>query len=129
MTDKSKVGKSVIGVKSNFREFAARRLRSLSAQMQDTGAFLDFYGGFGEIGEHGREMIAASKIAAGWAYGIEKELVSGSKKASSTTKHQEQAKISKARRRAKLQKPGDSPEKPRLSKLQRVPKKRPVSRD
>ncbi len=118
-----------IGVKSNFREFAVRRLRNLSAQMQDTGAFLDFYGGFGEIGQHGREMIGASEIAAGWADGIEKEIANGLEETPSPTKHQEQAKISKARRRTQLQKPGNRPPKSRIPKLQRVPKKRSVSRD
>ena len=127
--NKEKVGKIVIGVKSNFREFAVRRLRNLSAQMQDTGAFLDFYGGFGEIGEHGRELTGASKIAAGWADGLESEIDSGSKKASPPTKHKEQAKVSKARRRSQLQKPRNRPPESRLSKLQRVPKKRSVSSD
>ena len=121
--DKSKVGKSVIGGKSNFREIAVKRLRWLSMEMLDVGELLDFYGGFGEIGEHGREMIGASKIAAGWADGIEKELASGPKKASPPKKHQEQAQVAKARRRAKLQKPGNRPAKPGLPKLQRVPKK------
>jgi len=99
-------------VKSNFKEMAVTRLRILSAQMLDVGVFLDFYGGFGEIGEHGREMIGASKIAAGWADGIEQETKIGVKKASSTKKHQEQAKVAKARRRAQLQKPSSCPEKP-----------------
>lgn len=126
---KSKVEKSVIGVLSNFREVAVNKLRRLSWLMNDTGAFLDFYGGFGEIGQHGREMIGASKIAAGWADGIEQETSSGVKKTPSTTKHKEQAKVAKARRRTQLQKPGGRPPKSGLQKLRGVPKKRTVSRD
>ena len=127
--NKTKINKSVIGVKSNFREMAAEKLRWLSWHMNDIGAFLDFYGGFSEIGEHGREMIGASKIAAGWADGIEKENESGPKKTPSSTKHQEQAEVAKARRRPQLQKPRNRPAKPGISKLQRVPKKRSLSRD
>ena len=111
-------------VKSNyFREILIGDLRLISERMKSIGLFMEFYGGFGEIGEHGREMIGASKIAAGWADGIEKEDASDSKKAPSATKLKEQAKATKARRRAVVQKPSNRPEKPRSPKLQRVPKK------
>lgn len=34
---------------------------------------MDYYGGFGEIGQHGREMISASQLALDWARGIERD--------------------------------------------------------
>lgn len=45
----------------------ARRLKRVSELMRAIGADMDYYGGFGEMGEHGREMIGAAKIARGWA--------------------------------------------------------------
>ena len=48
----------------------AKRLRWLSHRMQSVGAEMEYYGGFGEIGEHGREMQGAASIALGWAKGI-----------------------------------------------------------
>ena len=129
MVKPERVGKSVVGVKSNFRAMAIARLLGLSSLMRDTGAFLDFYGGFGEIGQHGKEMIGASKIAAGWADGLEKENESGSKKASPPTKLKKQTEVAKTRRRPVVQKPGNRPAKPGVPKLQRVPKKRSLSRD
>ena len=52
----------------------AKRLRWLSHRMQSVGAEMEYYGGFGEIGEHGREMQGAASIALGWAKGIEASL-------------------------------------------------------
>ena len=99
-------------VKSNyFREILIGDLRLISERMKSVGLFMEFYGGFGEIGEHGREMIGASKIAAGWADGIEKDISSDSKKAPSPTKHKEQTKTSKARGRPVVQKPSNRPKK------------------
>lgn len=52
----------------------AKRLRWLSHRMQSVGAEMEYYGGFGEIGDHGREMQGAASIALGWAKGIEASL-------------------------------------------------------
>lgn len=52
----------------------AKRLRWLSHRMQSVGAEMEYYGGFGEIGDHGREMQGAAGIALGWAMGIEASL-------------------------------------------------------
>lgn len=48
-------------------------LYKLSRQMEKLGADMDYYGGFGEVGKHGRELIEAAKIARGWADGIKGE--------------------------------------------------------
>jgi hypothetical protein len=42
--------------------------------MQSVGAEMEYYGGFGEIGDHGREMQGAASIAFFWAKGIEASL-------------------------------------------------------
>jgi hypothetical protein len=42
--------------------------------MQSVGAEMEYYGGFGEIGDHGRELQGAAGIALGWAKGIESSL-------------------------------------------------------
>jgi cysteine synthase len=52
----------------------AKRLRWLSHRMQSVGAEMEYYGGFGEIGDHGREMQGAASIAFCWAKGIEASL-------------------------------------------------------
>lgn len=49
-----------------------RRLKRLSNEMLQVGEDMDYYGGFGEIGQHGREMISASQLALDWARNIEK---------------------------------------------------------
>jgi hypothetical protein len=41
--------------------------------MLQIGEDMDYYGGFGEIGQHGREMISASQLALDWARGIERD--------------------------------------------------------
>ena len=47
-----------------------RRLRRVSEMMRQVGADMEYHGGFGEIGEHGRCMIGASQMAKSWADGI-----------------------------------------------------------
>ena len=44
-----------------------RRLMRLSKTMLTIGEEMDYYGGFGEMGQHGREMISASQLALDWA--------------------------------------------------------------
>jgi hypothetical protein len=44
----------------------AEELRIVAGIMHRTGTRLAYYGGFGEIGAHGREMIGAAKIAKSW---------------------------------------------------------------
>ena len=50
-----------------------RRLKRISNEMLQIGEDMDYYGGFGEIGQHGREMISASQLALDWARGIERD--------------------------------------------------------
>jgi hypothetical protein len=45
-------------------------LEIVAEAMQQTGERLAHLGGFGEMGMHGREMIAAADIARGWAKAI-----------------------------------------------------------
>jgi hypothetical protein len=44
----------------------AEELRIVAGIMHRTGTRLAYYGGFGEMGAHGREMIGAAKIAKSW---------------------------------------------------------------
>jgi len=45
-----------------------KELRYLSKRMISCGVAMDYYGGFApHVAEHGREMVGAGKIAAGWA--------------------------------------------------------------
>jgi hypothetical protein len=46
----------------------------VSEIMRQVGADMDYYGGFGEIGNHGRMMVGASKMAKSWADGIEYDM-------------------------------------------------------
>ena len=57
-------------------EGLALRLRSVARAMASLGADMDYIGGFGEIGDHGREMVGAASVAVGWADGIDADLVS-----------------------------------------------------
>lgn len=51
-----------------------KELRYLSKRMISCGTAMDYYGGFApNIAEHGRQMVGAGIIAAGWADGWEKE--------------------------------------------------------
>jgi hypothetical protein len=51
----------------------AQRLRSLSAEMIDLGAAMDYYGGFSEMAGKGRELVGAGHIASKWADHIEND--------------------------------------------------------
>lgn len=53
----------------------AERLRNLSDVMALLGCDMEYVGGIGPMGEHGREMMGAAKIAAEWADEIEREAV------------------------------------------------------
>ena len=66
------------------REGISLRLRGLARAMGDLGYDMDYIGGFGELGKHGREMIGAAKIAFAWADGIEADLASRTVKQSLT---------------------------------------------
>lgn len=43
-----------------------RRIKRLAEEMRKVGADMDYYGGFGEIGKHGRELLGAAKVAKSW---------------------------------------------------------------
>ena len=45
----------------------AGELDIVADAMQQTGERMDYIGGFGEIGERGREMIGAANLARDWA--------------------------------------------------------------
>lgn len=44
----------------------SKELRHLSRQMRKLGIKMEYYGGFGETGKHGRELIGASIVVRGW---------------------------------------------------------------
>lgn len=48
-------------------------LRELAVDMQALGATMDYYGGLGEVAQHGRELVRAGLIAWDWADGMEEE--------------------------------------------------------
>lgn len=50
-----------------------RRIRKVADEMRQLGNHMDYHGGTGELGEHGREMLRAAGTALGWAKGIESE--------------------------------------------------------
>lgn len=54
------------------RKALAKRIRDVAERMWRLGNHMSYYGGFGEIGQHGREMAGAANIARGWAMEIEK---------------------------------------------------------
>jgi hypothetical protein len=47
-------------------------LDALAHKMRALGAKMEYYGGFGEMAQHGMEMQGAANIARGWAKGIRK---------------------------------------------------------
>ena len=47
------------------------KLRVLAAEMDDIAIAMDYYGGFAEWSEHGREIAGAGNIARQWADEIE----------------------------------------------------------
>lgn len=49
----------------------AQQLLELAQTMIDLGATMDYYGGMGEMGIHGRELIGAGKVAASWSSAIQ----------------------------------------------------------
>ena len=49
------------------------RLTELAKWMDRLGWEMNYYGGFGEIGQHGLELMGAAKIARGWAKGIKRQ--------------------------------------------------------
>jgi hypothetical protein len=49
-----------------------RRLKRVSEIMRQVGADLEYYGGFGPMGDRGREMLGAARMAKGWTKHIEK---------------------------------------------------------
>ena len=50
-----------------------RRIRKVAEEMRQLGNQMDYHGGFGELGDHGREMRRAAGTALGWAAGLESE--------------------------------------------------------
>jgi hypothetical protein len=44
--------------------------------MIDLGAEMDYFGGFGEIAGHGRDLVGAGHCAQSWADGIERDCLS-----------------------------------------------------
>ena len=49
-------------------------LDALAHQMRAVGAKMEYYGGFGEMAEHGKELLGAANTARGWAKGIRKQI-------------------------------------------------------
>jgi hypothetical protein len=49
----------------------AARLRKLADEMDDIAVAMDYYGGFSEWAQHGREIAGAGTIARQWAGEIE----------------------------------------------------------
>lgn len=45
----------------------AKRLKSLSKKMIDLGCDMEYYGGFGEMGTHGRELMRAGLMVEDWS--------------------------------------------------------------
>lgn len=54
-----------------------RRIKRVANEMRQLGAHMDYYGGFGEIGEHGREMLRAAACAKSWATALEQNPPNG----------------------------------------------------
>ena len=51
----------------------AKQLRRLSTAMVTLGVAMDYHGGFGEVAEHGRELVGAGETCRNWARTIERE--------------------------------------------------------
>lgn len=49
----------------------ASRLRKLADEMDEIAVAMDYYGGFADWSQHGREIAGAGKIARQWAGEIE----------------------------------------------------------
>lgn len=52
-------------------------LRELAVEMQALGATMDYYGGHGEMAQHGRELVRAGATAWRWADGLTQERSGG----------------------------------------------------
>jgi hypothetical protein len=48
----------------------AAKLDRLAARMERLGLEMQFYGGFGEMAQHGIEMQGAAKVARTWSRGL-----------------------------------------------------------
>lgn len=46
-------------------------IRATAERMAQTALLMQYYGGLGEIAQHGRQMEGVARIAHGWADGIE----------------------------------------------------------
>ena len=55
----------------------ANRLRALSAEMISLGTAMDYYGGFDDSMQHGRELVGAGLTAHEWAEAIDQEVGAG----------------------------------------------------
>lgn len=69
MTDKQETNHAVTRPPTQL-EIAARLL-SLANEMDEMAVMMDYYGGFAEWAQHGREIAGAGNIARQWAYEIE----------------------------------------------------------
>ena len=56
-------------------ESLPERIREVAGIMMSIGIDMDYIGGLGELGAHGRELMGAAGIARKWADSIEAELV------------------------------------------------------
>ncbi len=56
-----------------YSEKLSGDLKALSELMFEIGVEMDYFGGLSEIGEHGRELIGASKMVEMWAIGVVNE--------------------------------------------------------
>ena len=50
----------------------AKDLLKLSREMRRIGVQMEYYGGFGKMGQRGRELIGAARMAKGWGAAIRK---------------------------------------------------------
>ena len=48
----------------------AARIFRVAKSMKNLGYEMEYFGGFGEVGDRGREMIGAAVIARGWAIAL-----------------------------------------------------------
>ena len=59
-----------------------RRLDKVSDDMRNLGADMDYYGGWGLMGDRGREMLGAARLAKSWIPHLRKiaRIVTGGKR-------------------------------------------------
>ena len=53
-------------IETPTRAEIAEEIEIIAAQMRNCGHRMAYVGGFGELGDHGREMIEAANTAQGW---------------------------------------------------------------